>query len=558
MVRKVFALLIAVFLLLPHFAGPFILAQEDPSPEGLHHEHGGVSSKNIDLSKGKDVWEPKPVRFNWNGPMGPPKLNVPNGDAYFGVGKWLTRSRVPLTPLMIQKETDDPATYLDQYYSAKAELCTFNLEGEKVAKEINEDILKSEPVKHLNYMRRELGTIGPELVPGEKRADFTFNEDTVLEGIPHNCSSDDKGIDVQSQTANVIEKGFYAVLSFLFGIPGKIAALLSGDPKDTEHVEAKAHAAVTTKFPRSKYLCYGVHCQDGDVTDEADVPKAGIADMVKEGGLDYRPEFVHGEIEQKDFEIGNDTQDVKLNYSVFGLFETGMKFLKCSIMPESMQVKAQWNNCQPQPTPTITPGVCDPSWFTDKLTMNKGSKTGGATGDPGYTIAYRNPSCKLTQPMIDAAKNLASTGYNGGSQASANIDKYIQDVENYSNQYKWNPLFVLALWIEESGAGGNPNAGWHTGCLYGWKDGNAVSMPKIKEGGTVCDQMACTFSHPSADPADFARFMCSYNSTAISNGKCPDAPNWAFASNLKLVYETLLEKSNTPVTGGACGFSNLK
>jgi hypothetical protein len=316
-----------------------------------------------------------------------------------------------------------------------------------------------------------------------------------------------------------------------------------------------------------------IHCTlTGCVTDNADIdltyvktnpnsPQDEEERLKKSGGIvdagfrtvsmdTNKGKSPHGQEDNENFTQTNTLKTKQM--------ENSADLIRCSLVPQAQrsQLGLTSDKCAGFVTELPQSSDCNNNtYFKDLYVDRPPSDTRGATGDPGYTIPYRSTACSLTESMIDPIARFAGQWGSGGAKAEENIRKNWQSVQDLSKKYGWNPLFVITLWIEESGAGATPNAGWHLGCLWGWKqDGSAVSMPKISEGGTVCDQMACLFSHPTQDPGKFARFMCSYNTTEISGGSCPSYPNWEFADQIFTVYQRLLNDTGNPA---GCGFTEV-
>ena len=92
----------------------------------------------------------------------------------------------------------------------------------------------------------------------------------------------------------------------------------------------------------------------------------------------------------------------------------------------------------------------------------------------------------------------------------------------------WNPAFVIALWIEESGASGVP--AYDLGCLGG-------------EANNIESQLNCLFNL-SYRNAPFEEFMCIY-----SDGKapCDFSVNPNFPGNLGYWYFKITGEENAPL-----------
>src|SRR3989338_2326766 len=81
-----------------------------------------------------------------------------------------------------------------------------------------------------------------------------------------------------------------------------------------------------------------------------------------------------------------------------------------------------------------------------------------------YSLPYRNKNCLATQAGIDRAYARMQSYYPAYWQ-NTKLKQDWQTVKEYSLKYNFNPLFVIALWIEESAAGGATNA-TKLGCDY--------------------------------------------------------------------------------------------
>lgn len=146
-----------------------------------------------------------------------------------------------------------------------------------------------------------------------------------------------------------------------------------------------------------------------------------------------------------------------------------------------------------------------------------------ASDTPGtldYTIDYKNPNISISNltktNVIQSVKSSWS-----GSKIEENWDL----VSTAAISHGWNPAFVIALWIEESGASGVD--AWDLGCLGGNKN-------------NIQSQLDCLFDQTvTYSNGPFDQFMCMY-----SEGKpapCTFSTNPNFTRNLKYWYDRLTQ-----------------
>lgn len=139
-----------------------------------------------------------------------------------------------------------------------------------------------------------------------------------------------------------------------------------------------------------------------------------------------------------------------------------------------------------------------------------------------YSLPFRNKNCLATQTAIDKAYERMKTYYPTGWQRSK-LKQDWQTVQEYSIKYSFNPLFVIALWIEESAAGGfdtPPRMAQQLGCVYRLnKDDSRTFMPPES---TICEQMECLFGLRSVNPSNYAFYSCNYqcDSTWWNGSSC--------------------------------------
>jgi len=140
-----------------------------------------------------------------------------------------------------------------------------------------------------------------------------------------------------------------------------------------------------------------------------------------------------------------------------------------------------------------------------------------------YTLNHRDPTVTIPEEKKEEVIN----------QVLQNWPKsLIEDNWNYVHDQAvnqgWNPAFVIALWIEESGASGVP--AYDLGCLGG-------------EANNIESQLNCLFNL-SYRNAPFEEFMCIY-----SDGKapCDFSVNPNFPGNLGYWYFKITGEENAPL-----------
>ncbi|OGK40194.1 hypothetical protein A2954_01620 [Candidatus Roizmanbacteria bacterium RIFCSPLOWO2_01_FULL_37_12] len=200
------------------------------------------------------------------------------------------------------------------------------------------------------------------------------------------------------------------------------------------------------------------------------------------------------------------------------------------------------------PSPTSNPlsGAC--SWMDNGLPHVNEYYPNGGTAMPAttrevcafngvsyYSLPFRNPNCQATQAGIDKAYQRMKTYYPTYWQGT----KLLQDwktVQQYATKYKFNPLFVISLWIEESAAGGATQA-TKLGCDNRRNKDNTYT--KMPANSTICEQMECLFGLQSAYPGNYALYACNYRygSNYWVNNKCQDAIG--FTKGVEFWYNTI-------------------
>lgn len=224
-------------------------------------------------------------------------------------------------------------------------------------------------------------------------------------------------------------------------------------------------------------------------------------------------------------------------------------FMNCSLLNPTKQQEANINCiCNGEssvintssipPSSTTAPLSCKTDLFSQIQRPNSGGGNGGSQNNlTGYTIPYRDSSCRLSadkgSALADFAVSWSTTVKNSPSltaQVRKNILDNWQTIQQKAVEFGWNPVFILSLWVEESAASGVPV--WQMGCKYGWdKNGGSFALSTTSD---ACSQEACLMSHPKQDPNNFQEFMCSYN-TGVCNTLKP-GDTWDFANAVKLSY----------------------
>ncbi|KKR34014.1 MAG: hypothetical protein UT63_C0008G0013 [Candidatus Gottesmanbacteria bacterium GW2011_GWC2_39_8] len=115
-----------------------------------------------------------------------------------------------------------------------------------------------------------------------------------------------------------------------------------------------------------------------------------------------------------------------------------------------------------------------------------------------------------------------------------------QNLEKKAAEKGFNPAFVLALWIEESGGsayGDFKEVGgvWDLGCRYG---SDRKQMPKNDLDG----QIDCLVNKSYLDSTDYQKFICSYSGEG--NQPCTFKNNPNFPKNLRKWYECIVDNSS--------------
>jgi len=134
-----------------------------------------------------------------------------------------------------------------------------------------------------------------------------------------------------------------------------------------------------------------------------------------------------------------------------------------------------------------------------------------------YTFDYRNPKVTISEAAKASAIRIALASW-----PNSKIESHWDFVYNQAVSHGWNPAFVIALWIEESGASGVYT--FDLGCLGADRD-------------NLSGQLDCLFARPYANTS-FEEFMCMYSE---GHYPCLFEINPNFPGNLKHWYDRLTQ-----------------
>lgn len=205
------------------------------------------------------------------------------------------------------------------------------------------------------------------------------------------------------------------------------------------------------------------------------------------------------------------------------------------------------------PRPTVVAGAC--SAMDNELPNARMHYPDGSTAMPSttreicgwdglryYSLPYRNPNCRASQAGIDEAARRIPSFYQNLDRPNRLLQDW-RTVQDYAVKYNFNPIFVIALWIEESGASGVSYA-TKLGCDYRLnKDDTFTQMPA---NSTICEQMECTFGRRSVDPRNFGSWGCQYRwgSSAWNGTNCANPVN--HTKVLEFWYNEIAARSSVP------------
>lgn len=148
---------------------------------------------------------------------------------------------------------------------------------------------------------------------------------------------------------------------------------------------------------------------------------------------------------------------------------------------------------------------------------NPGSPT-TTPGQPGvltYNLPFRDPTISVSAANKDCVSKYVLKNW-----PTSQIRQKWEVVQTQAKSHEWNPAFLTALWVEESGA--NAVGDWGLGCTAGEFE--------------IESQLDCVFRNYDSE-TNFERFMCNY-----SEGHYPCssfALNPDFPKNLKYWYDQL-------------------
>lgn len=137
-----------------------------------------------------------------------------------------------------------------------------------------------------------------------------------------------------------------------------------------------------------------------------------------------------------------------------------------------------------------------------------------------YKIPFRDTTVSVSPTNVDIATNIIKISWPDAKLANWNT------IVSQSIAANWNPAFVLALWIEESGAQGAANYSDALGC--------APHQPT----DDINISLKCLFDNFSQyQDSQFQQFMETYSGGPAGN---PFGNNPNFPSNIKSWYATLI------------------
>jgi len=215
----------------------------------------------------------------------------------------------------------------------------------------------------------------------------------------------------------------------------------------------------------------------------------------------------------------------------------------------------------PTLTPTPTPVTSACSVMDNDLPNSTMRYPDGYTGTPAttkqifnfagnnnYSIPYRNPNCSLSQTIINNVYEKMKSFYPYYWQQSKLLEDW-ETVQSYAIKYNFNPVFVIALWVEESAAGGATNA-QKLGCVYRLNKDNTFTH--MLPSSTICEQMECLFGRWSVYPQNYALFGCQYQfgSDHWVNNQCTDNPE--FVKTIEFWYDFMSSGQPTECRAKYC------
>lgn len=364
----------------------------------------------------------------------------------------------------------------------------------------------------------------------------------------------DCGSDTEAQPQNPRElssanQNEFNGMSLIFSFLSKtIAQIRDGDIiKEILRVVFQSELNQTAKIlnPNSTvYTCNFASCTPAETAVSLETPGAdfGLAEAFRPDALNLRAGSAHGAIETSYAVTSSETVPGQTKYNLAGLLADAKTFIDCTSAPASWQTDSV-NHAGLE--------ICQEKNFFNVQTaagaLGNLSAENNISGDNPltYEIPYRNGSCSVTAATIANAANELRRRYPAYATAGAgNLNNMWQEIQNKARENGWNPAFVLALWIEESAAGGAGNA-YGMGCIYHTVANGAGMTQRGGSPTATREQYECLFER---DYNDFNRFMCTYSGEKRDeNGHCTSFTNNPnFIHNLRTWYNII--SANLPAS----------
>jgi hypothetical protein len=241
--------------------------------------------------------------------------------------------------------------------------------------------------------------------------------------------------------------------------------------------------------------------------------------------------------QQWDYNIIKTQSQADLSNAFTGRMEAAGDYMNCTLMPagyQSTAVPGGECNTNWAGAPTAS---CDSTLENLKLDPSKYNSFGnGNDATLGFSIPMHNTACKISN--LAAVADFAAQWINGrpeAAQARANVLANYATIEKFAVKAGWNPAFLVALWIEETAAGGL--GGPQMGCVFDFGI-NGSADP------SVCGQLACVANYPPRNST--YDFLCSYGGkggvgcttfyiNAANDNRC-------FPSNLRGSYQEVVNR----------------
>ncbi|HNP89407.1 MAG: hypothetical protein BWY24_00281 [Microgenomates group bacterium ADurb.Bin219] len=165
----------------------------------------------------------------------------------------------------------------------------------------------------------------------------------------------------------------------------------------------------------------------------------------------------------------------------------------------------------------ITQKLLAPYSESSTGTPNPGSPT-TTPGQPGvltYNLPFRDPTISVSAANKDCVSKYVLKNW-----PTSQIAQKWEVVQTQAKRHDWNPAFLTALWVEESGA--NAVGDWGLGCTAGEFE--------------IESQLDCVFRNYDSE-TNFERFMCNYSEGHYPCNSFTLNPD--FPKNLKYWYDQL-------------------